>query len=213
MEFGEEFTFHEYVADGVIHGLGVLAAFAGATALIVWAAHSGPMGHLPLVAIYAAGLLATFLLSAAYNMTLHREARAVLRRFDHAAIFFMIASTYTPLALIGIGGTNGVALVLAVWTIAGVGITLKLFYFGRFERFTFQLMLMQGWLAVLAIGPLIASFSLGILILLVGGGVLFTLGTLFHLRDHLPFNRAIWHGHVLVGAAMHYVAMFMILQN
>lgn len=213
MEFGEEFTFHEYVADGVIHGLGVMAAFAGATALIVWAAHSGPMGHLPLVAIYAVGLLASFALSAAYNMTLHREARAVLRRFDHAAIFFLIASTYTPLALAGIGGTNGIALIFAAWTIAGIGITLKLFYFGRFERFTFQLMLMQGWLAVLAIGPLIASFSLGILILLVGGGILFTLGTVFHLRDHLPFNRAIWHSHVLIAAAMHYAAVFMILQG
>ncbi|MDA5094325.1 hemolysin III family protein [Aliiroseovarius sp. KMU-50] len=213
MEFGEEFTIKEYIADGVIHGLGVLAAFAGATALVVWAAHSGPMGHLPLVAIYAVGLIASFLLSAAYNMTLHREARSVLRRFDHAAIFFLIASTYTPLALVGIGGTNGLALNLAAWTIALVGITLKLFFFGRFERFTFQLMLMQGWLAVLAIGPLIANFSLAILILLVGGGVLFTLGTLFHVRDHLPFNRAIWHSHVLAGAAMHYTAVFMILRG
>ncbi len=211
MEFGEEFTFTEYVADGVIHGLGVLAAFTGATALIIWAAHSGPMGSLPLVAIYAAGLLATFFLSAAYNMTLHRRARAVLRRFDHAAIFLMIASTYTPLALIGIGGTNGLALMLAAWTIAVVGITLKLFFFDRFERFTFHLMLMQGWLAVLAIGPLIAAFNLSVLVLLVGGGVLFTIGTLFHLRDHLPYNRAIWHGHVLIGATMHYAAMVLIL--
>lgn len=213
MEFGEEFTLREYIADGVIHGLGVMAAGIGATALVIWAAMAGPMGHMTPIMAYSAGLVASFLLSAAYNMTLHRQARSVLRRFDHAAIFIMIAGTYTPLALIGIGGTNGLALNMAVWTIALVGVTMKLFFFGRFERFTFQLTLMQGWLAVLAIGPLVASFSLSVLILLVGGGVLFTLGTVFHLRDHLPFNRAIWHSHVLVGAAMHYAAVFLILRG
>ncbi|WP_289041335.1 hemolysin III family protein [uncultured Aliiroseovarius sp.] len=211
MEFGKDFTYHEYVADGVVHGLGVIAAIIGSVTLIYWSMGVEPMGRLPPMLAYGAGLIASFTLSAAYNMTLHRSARQVLRRFDHAAIYLMIAGTYTPIALIGIGGTNGLALAAAAWTLAIIGVALKLFFFGRFDRLGFMLTLMQGWMAVLMIGPLIATFSPAILVLLVGGGLLFTLGTIFHLRDHLPFNRAIWHVHVLLGAAAHYAAVVMVV--
>ncbi|GHE86923.1 DNA-binding protein [Aliiroseovarius zhejiangensis] len=211
MEFGKDFTYHEYVADGVVHGLGVVAAIIGSVALIYWAMGDAPLGHLPPMLAYGAGLIASFTLSAAYNMTLHRSARQVLRKFDHAAIYLMIAGTYTPIALIGIGGTNGYALVAAAWTLALIGVAMKLFFFGRFERFGLMLTLMQGWMAVLMIGPLIASFSPVVLVLLVGGGLLFTLGIFFHLGEHLPFNRAIWHIHVLLGAAAHYAAVVMVV--
>ncbi|MHA6268109.1 hemolysin III family protein [uncultured Aliiroseovarius sp.] len=210
MEFGKDFTYREYIADGVVHGFGVFAALIGAAALIYWALGDAPMGYLPPMLAYGAGLIASFTLSAAYNMTLHKSARRVLRRFDHAAIYLMIAGTYTPIALIGIGGTNGIALAAGAWTLALIGVTLKLFFFRRFERLSFMLTLMQGWMAVLMIGPLIAVFSPVVLVLLVGGGVLFTLGIVFHLGDHLPFNRAIWHAHVLLGAAAHYAAVVMV---
>ena len=210
MEFGKDFTYREYVADGVVHGFGVFAALFGAASLIYWAMGDAPMGHLPPMVIYGAGLIASFTLSAAYNMTLHRSARRMLRRFDHAAIYIMIAGTYTPIALIGIGGTTGMALVAAAWTLAIIGVALKIFYFRRFKRISFMLTLMQGWMAVLMIGPLIASFSPVVLVLLVGGGVMFTLGIIFHLGEHLPFNRAIWHVHVLLGAAAHYAAVVMV---
>lgn len=205
--FGHDFTFEEYVADGVVHGLGVLAALIGSIMLILWASGEIPLGHLKPLTVYGIGMVASFVLSAAYNMTLHTSARSVLRRFDHAAIFLFIAATYTPIALIGIGGSTGMAWAALIWSVALFGMVLKLFFLCRFERTSFMLTLMLGWMGVLMIGPLLATVSLWVLILLVGGGFLFTIGTLFHLRDHWPFNRAIWHVHVLLGAAAHYAAV------
>ena len=206
-KYGLDHTFGEHLADGIVHGLGVAAALIGATALVVWAAMSAPGGHIPPLIIYAIGLIATFAFSAAYNMCLHPGARAVLRRFDHAAIFIMIAGTYTPMALIGIGGAKGVALASTVWGIAVVGVFLKLFFFHRFYRTTHALYLIQGWLAVIAIVPMIQSLPVVATVLIIVGGVTYTLGTLFHHREDWPFNRAIWHGFVLTAAATHYAAV------
>jgi hemolysin III len=206
-KYGLDHTFGEHLADGIVHGLGVAAALIGATALVVWAALSVPGGHIPPLIIYAIGLIATFAFSAAYNMCLHPGARAVLRRFDHAAIFIMIAGTYTPMALIGIGGTMGVILATTTWGIAVVGVFLKLFFFHRFYRTTHALYLIQGWLAVLAIVPMVQALPVAASVLIVVGGVTYTLGTLFHHRDDWPFNRAIWHGMVLAAASTHYAAV------
>ncbi|WP_421703877.1 PAQR family membrane homeostasis protein TrhA [Aliiroseovarius sp.] len=206
-KYGLDHTFGEHLADGIVHGLGVAAALIGATALVVWAALSVPGGHIPPLIIYAIGLIATFAFSAAYNMCLHPGARAVLRRFDHAAIFIMIAGTYTPMALIGIGGPMGVILATTTWGIAVVGVFLKLFFFHRFYRTTHALYLIQGWLAVLAIVPMVKALPVAASVLIVVGGVTYTLGTLFHHRDDWPFNRAIWHGMVLAAASIHYAAI------
>ncbi len=206
-QFGLEHSVAEHVADAIIHGLGVLFAACATTALIVWAALSLPGEQIVALSIYAAGLIACFSFSAAYNMTLHARARAFLRRLDHAAIYIMIAGTYTPMALIGIGGTKGTLLVLAVWVIAGIGITLKLAFFERFPRIEFGLYLIQGWLAIFAFGPMLDSLAPVSVLLLAIGGLTYTVGTIFHLRDHWPFNRAIWHGMVLAAAATHYAAV------
>lgn len=206
-QFGLDHSVAEHVADGVIHGLGVLFAACATTGLMVWAVLSLPAAHIAALSIYGAGLLACFSLSAAYNVTLHSRARAVLRRLDHATIYLMIAGTYTPLALIGIGGANGLWLTLIVWVIAAVGITLKLLYFERFARVEFALYLLQGWLSVLAFGPMMDRFSSAVLLLVALGGLTYTLGTIFHLRDHWPFNRAIWHAMVLAAAASHFAAV------
>ncbi|RME17256.1 MAG: hemolysin III family protein [Alphaproteobacteria bacterium] len=207
--FGLEHSLAEHIADGVMHALGVVFAIAGATALLVWAALSVPAERLWPLVPYAAGLIATFALSAAYNMTLHRRLRAVLRRFDHAAIYLMIAGTYTPLALIGIGGGRGVALALAAWALAAVGIVLKLAFFQRWPRLGFGLYLAQGWLGLLALWPMIERLPPAALALIFGGGVIFTVGTIFYARGW-RFSTAIWHGHVLAAAALHYVAVIVI---
>ncbi len=199
----------EHVADGVMHALGVAAAIAGATALLVWAALAIPAERIWPLVPYAIGLIATFALSAAYNMTLHRKIRAVLRRFDHAAIYLMIAGTYTPMAIIGIGGGRGLALAVAAWGLAAFGMTLKLAFFHRWQKLGFALYLAQGWLGVLAAWPLMQALPPAALILLLVGGVTYTLGTIFH-HATWPYARAIWHGHVLAAAATHYAAILMV---
>ncbi len=161
-KYGLDHTFREHVADSAVHIVGVVAALVGATALVVWAVMTAPIGYIPPLIIYAIGLIATFSLSAAYNITVHKRARDILRRFEHAAIFIMIAGTYTPLALIGIGGATGIALASAVWSIAVLGVFLKLFFFHRFTRTGFVLYLIQGWLALVAVVPMVRALSVGI---------------------------------------------------
>ncbi len=199
----------EHIADAVLHVLGVVFSVAGAAALLTWAALAMPAGRIwPLVA-YAIGLIATFALSAAYNLTLHARIRAVLRRFDHAAIYLMIAGTYTPMAIIGLGGGRGLALALAAWALAAFGIVLKLAWFHRWPRLGFALYLAQGWLGVLAAWPMIQALPPAALALILAGGLTYTVGTIFH-HGRMKYATAIWHGHVLAAAVIHYIAVILV---
>ncbi len=191
-----------------MHFLSVAAALTGSAFLVSWSLFGSPRGHPGPILIYSFGLIASFSLSAAYNMTHHARIRALLRRFDHAAIFVMIAGTYTPIALIGIGGDIGWFLVLAAWSIAGLGIILKLFFFHKAYRAVFFLYLLQGWLAIIVIGPMVRDLSLPVLILVAVGGLIYTFGTIIHHRENWAYNRAIWHSFVLAAAAVHFVAVF-----
>ncbi|MEJ2029016.1 MAG: hemolysin III family protein [Maritimibacter sp.] len=208
--FGLTHTLAEHIADGVMHILGLVAAIAGATALLVWAILAVPQDRLWPLIPYVVGLVATFAFSAAYNLTLHQKIRAVLRRFDHAAIYLMIAGTYTPMALIGVGGGRGWALAIAAWGLAVFGITLKLAFFHRWPRLGFILYLGQGWLGVLAAWPMMQSLPPAALILIAAGGLTYTLGTIFYAANW-RFSTAIWHGHVVAAAAAHYAAVLMIV--
>jgi len=203
-------SFREHFADGVMHVLGVTFAVAAVSALMVWAAMAGLGPKIWPLVVYAVGLIASFGFSAGYNLTLHAPARAILRRFDHAAIYLLIAGTYTPMALIGLGGRLGIAMTVTIWALALIGMVMKLGFFHRFERFGFVLYLAMGWLGVLAIWPLLQALPLAVLILLGSGGALYTLGTIFYQIDRIPFSRAIWHGHVLAAAATHYAAVILI---
>ncbi len=203
-------SFAEHFADGVMHVLGVIAAVAGVSALMVWAALQAPAGAIWPLVIYGAGLLASFGFSAAYNMTLHARTRAVLRRLDHAAIYLLIAGTYTPMALLGLGGAAGAWLCAAIWALATLGMVMKLGFFHRFERAGFWLYLAMGWLGVAALWPLIAALPTAPLVLLGAGGLIYTLGSVFYSLKRLPFQRAIWHGHVIAAAATHYAAVVLV---
>lgn len=206
-------SLREQIADGVLLVLGVAAAIAGVTGLLVWASLTGRGDSFWPLALYALGLITSFSLSAAYNLTLHAPSRAILRRLDHAAIFLLIAGTYTPLALLGLGGWQGTALALATWGLALIGLVMKLCFFPRWDRAGFVLYLGQGWLGLLAIWPLVHSLPPLALALLLAGGLTYTVGTVFYHRDGLPYARAIWHLHVLAAAAAHYVAVILVTQT
>ncbi|SDI67895.1 PAQR family membrane homeostasis protein TrhA [Salipiger marinus] len=206
-------SLREQIADGVLLVLGVAAAIAGVTGLLVWASLTGRGDSFWPLALYALGLIASFSLSAAYNLTLHAPSRAILRRLDHAAIFLLIAGTYTPLALLGLGGWQGTALTLATWGLALIGLVMKLCFFPRWDRAGFVLYLGQGWLGLLAIWPLVHSLPPLALALLLAGGLTYTVGTVFYHRDGLPYARAIWHLHVLAAATAHYVAVILVTQT
>ncbi len=174
-----------------------------------------PVGLGPAVALglYAVGLLAMLGCSALYNMAGKCRRRALLRRLDHAAIFVMIAGTYTPVAGIGIGGAWGWGLLGVVWAGAVGGALLKLLAPARFERVSILAYLLLGWAGVAALHRLVAALPLRDLLLLAAGGLLYSLGVVVHLSTRLRYHNALWHTLVVAAAGCHYAVVFRLAQT
>ena len=193
-------------ADLVIHVAGLTFALVGGGVLLGLSIWRGGAGQATAVGIYAAGMVAMLALSTAYNFAKpHR--RPLLRRFDHAGIFLMIAGSYTPFTTQNLTGAWAVGMTTAVWSVALLGVAGKLFLPGLGRRFWVAIYLALGWLVLVAIKPLIAGLPWVALLLLALGGAAYSTGALFYLAKRLRFRRAIWHGHVVGGAALQYAAV------
>lgn len=208
-----EFTFPVYsrgevMADAAAHIFGLLFGLVATVALLVTASQHDHFLLILGASLYGLGLLSMLTCSAAYNLWPPSPTKELWRRFDHAAIFIMIAGTYTPLLLNRVGGEWGIGLLSFVWAVALVGATMKLAFPRRWESITIGLYLGLGWSILLTINPLIQSISMSSLYLIAAGGVIYSLGVVFHLWDRLPYQNAIWHWLVLTAAACHYVAVF-----
>jgi hemolysin III len=168
-------------------------------------------GSLALVAatsIYAVGLVAMLGLSTAYNFG-KPQWRPLLRRFDHAGIFLMIAGSYTPFTTQTLTGAWAISMTAVVWGISLLGVFGKLFLPGLGRGFWVALYIVLGWMVLVAIKPMIDGVSWVALLLLAIGGVVYSTGAVFYLMKRLRFRRAIWHGHVVGGAALQYVAVLL----
>lgn len=197
----------ELIADGVVHAIGVLAGIVAATVLVVLAAIYASALDIVGVSIYVAGLLAMLVFSATYNLWPVSPVKWVLRRFDHSAIYLLIAATYTPFILALKDSLFALALLIGVWCVAIFGIVLKLCYPGRFDRVAVGVYLAMGWSGMMLYDSVIAALPVVALWFVVAGGALYTLGVIFHAWRRLRFQNAIWHGFVLAGAACHYTAV------
>jgi len=197
----------EIAADGVVHAIGLLAAIAGVIVLIAMVALGSGLVELVAASIYAAGLLAMLGFSAAYNLARKSGHRDLLRRFDQAVIFIMIAGTYTPITILGLEGAWEISLISFVWAVALLGFSLKVFLPQRLEFYSLPIYLALGWVGVVAAGPFIDALDPTVIVLLAIGGVLYTIGTVFHVWRRLHFQNAIWHGFVLIAASVHYGAV------
>lgn len=197
----------EIIADGVVHAIGICAGLIGAVIIIVVASHSTRIVAIASVSIYATGLVAMLGFSAAYNMWPVSHTKWILRRFDHSAIYMLIAGTYTPfIAQLKISLVSG-GLLTGVWLTAGFGVVLKLVLPGRFDGMAVVLYLLLGWSGVMAYGSVIASLPSLTFWLLAAGGVLYSMGVIFHLWRSLRFQNAIWHAFVLLATVCHYAAV------
>ena len=199
----------EVIADGIIHALGVVLGVAGVLSMLVHVSAQAP-ARITAALIYGAGLLTVLGLSATYNLWPISPTKWVLRRFDHAAIYLLIASTYTPF----LSDTDDPAasnLLVGVWVTACVGMVLKLTYPDRLERFSILLYLGLGWSGVLVYERVITGLPLATVWLLVIGGVLYSAGVLFHLWERLRFHNAVWHAFVLAAAGCHFCAVLVLL--
>jgi hemolysin III len=196
----------ERTIDAWIHALGLAAGGIGGVVLLTISLVQHRPGQSVAVAIYGGCLVAMFACSAAYNFAGSRR-RPLLRRFDHAAIFLMIAGSYTPFTTQSLTGTWAIAMTAIVWTLALAGAAAKLLLPGLARGFWIGLYLVLGWAALAALKPLFAALSVAALILLAAGGVIYSLGVIVYARRSLPFRRAIWHGFVLAAAGVQYAAV------
>jgi hemolysin III len=202
-----KYSFGERVADGAIHIIGVTASLSAATILVIFAFHHLPSLSLVSLSIYGVGLVAVFSCSAAYHLINKPRLKAILRRCDHAAIYLKIAGTYTPFAILKIGGTIGFGLLGFVWIISLFGATAKLLWPEHFVKTSYVLYLGLGWSGILALDPLALAISPQALLLLAAGGGLYTIGIVFHLWEKLRYHNAIWHAFVLAASACHFAAI------
>lgn len=197
----------EIIADGVVHAIGIVLAIAAGSALLSLSAfHAGP-GEYVAAIFYVVSLLTALSISLAYNLWPLTPAKWVLRRFDHAAIYLLIAATYTPfLAQLDDPAVTG-WMIAMVWCTAVAGMAIKLFLPGRFDRLAIVFYLAIGWSGMVVIRPLLDTLPPVTLGLILAGGVVYSAGVVFFVWRGLRFQNALWHGFVVTGAGLHCAAV------
>src|SRR5256886_17575685 len=197
----------ELIADGVVHIVGICLGLVAATALIVLTTVYGSAFEIAVVSVYVAGLLAMLTFSAVYNLWPVSRAKWVLRRFDHSAIYLLIAATYTPFIVALRESYLAIVLLGGVWCVAILGIVLKLARPGRYDRLAVGLFLAMGWSGMMLYDAVVQALPTMALAFLIAGGALYSLGVVFHAWRRLGFQHPIWQCFVLLGAACHYTAV------
>ena len=197
----------EEIVNAVTHGFGVLLSIVGLTVLVAFATLNGSALLITGCAIFGATLIFTYSSSTLYHAITNEKIKQIFRQFDHAAIYLLIAGTYTPV-LILLKPSLGLTIFSIIWTTAIFGVILKFIYPHRFKKLSVVLYLVMGWFIVGIINQLMMSMDSDGLWLMLIGGLFYTIGVVFYIWKSLPFNHAIWHLFVLAGSISHY---FMVL--
>jgi hemolysin III len=191
------------------HGLGLVLSIVGLGILLFRANEQGTTMHWVSFAVFGVSLILLYAASTFYHSARDPKRRGYLKILDHAAIFILIAGTYTPFTLISLEGPTGWTIFSVVWGIAAAGVILKLFFTGRFDILSTLLYVGMGWIIVFAIKPLMANLALEGLYWLLAGGIAYTVGAILYSIKRIPFNHAIFHVFVLVGSFCHYLAILL----
>lgn len=194
----------EEMANSLTHGVGVVLSIAALATLMAASLRTGGWERALACTIYGATLLLLYTASTLYHAVAHPPVKRLLRLLDHAAIYLLIAGTYTPFALVTLRDGPGTTLLIAIWGLAALGLVLTSLGSHRFRVASMVLYLGMGWLVVGFIGPVAAALSTPGLVLLIAGGLAYTGGTVFYGWTRLPYNHAVWHLFVLAGSALHF---------
>lgn len=198
---------HE-LANAITHGIGAALSLVGLILLIVYAGRYGTAWHLTACTIFGTSMVLLYTSSTLYHSKFSQSSKDLLRKFDHAAIFILIAGTYTPFMLIPLRGPWGWSIFGVIWGLAIPGIILKFKYAGRYKKISTALFLGMGWLIIVAARPMLQHVPTGALVLLAAGGLSYSVGAIFYLWRQLPYNHALWHLFVLGGTTCHFFAIF-----
>ena len=191
----------------ITHGFGFILALLGSVLLLNRGLQEGIHLRFFSYLIYSLGLLTLYLASTLYHSAKVPKLKKRLNIFDHSAIYVLIAGTYTPIALLTMKGTWGLAILCTVWILAIIGIILKFFFIGRYSKFSTATYVLMGWVVVIAIKPLINSMVTQGLLWLLAGGIFYTIGALLYQRKSMKYNHAIFHVFVLLGSLCHYIVI------
>jgi hemolysin III len=197
----------EELANSISHGVGLVLAIVAFPVLVVTAVRSGKTSFLIGVSVFAASMVLLYLASTLYHSISHQGMKRVARLFDHSAIFLLIAGTYTPFTLGVLRGPWGWSLLGIVWSLAAIGLTLKVVAGTRHSWISIVLYLAMGWLAVIAIKPVFLHVPLPGIMLIVAGGLAYTGGLGFFAARSLRYSHFIWHLFVIAGTACHFFAV------
>jgi len=201
------YSLGEEIANSITHGLGAVLAVAGLAVLTGFSVLHGSAELVASCAIFGATLILLYTASTLYHAIPQPRAKRILRLLDHSAIFLLIAGTYTPFMLMSLDSALGTTLCILIWCIAAAGIAAQGKLIAKAKWVNAALYVAMGWVVVVAIKPLADSVPKGGLALLVGGGLAYTLGTVFYVWKKLPYHHAIWHVFVLAGSVLHFFAV------
>lgn len=202
----------EEIANAITHGLGVLLSIPALVLLIVFAVKYGDAWHVVSFTIFGTTMFLLYLFSTLLHSITHPKAKKVFAILDHSAIYLLIAGTYTPFVLVTLRGWLGWTIFGIVWGLAIIGIVFKVFFVEKFMILSTVFYVLMGWLIIVGIKPIYESIGFNGFMLLLTGGILYTVGAVFYVWQKLPYNHAVWHGFVLAGsAAMYFCVLFYVL--
>ena len=204
---GRPYSLGEEIANSITHGAGLVASVGAATVLLFIVAQHHDSLWLAADAVYAFSLVVLYAASTLYHAIPNRRAKRIFRIMDHSAIYVLIAGTYTPFALLNLRGAWGWTLCAVVWGLAVLGVVFTALIRHRLSRATTVIYVAMGWLGVVVAKPAFDHLSAWAIIWLVGGGLLYTAGTLFYAWERLRYGHAVWHLFVLGGSICHYIAV------
>ena len=190
------------------HSLGLLASIVAFPFLLKKAFSYSDFWEIASFIIYAFSLIILYAASTFYHAAKKPKKRRMLNIFDHAAIYVLIAGSYSPFCLVALKSYLGFYMFIAVWVFASTGIVLKLFFTGRFDKISTAMYLLMGWQVLFFMKPLIAALTSFSLNLLIAGGIFYTVGAILYSLKKMPYNHAIFHVFVLLGSASHFTALY-----
>ncbi|MFC0226340.1 PAQR family membrane homeostasis protein TrhA [Serratia aquatilis] len=200
----------EEIANSISHGIGLVFGIVGLVLLLVQAVNSGADATaITSYSLYGGSMILLFLASTLYHAVPHQRAKHWLKKFDHCAIYLLIAGTYTPFLLVGLDSPLARGLMAVIWGLALLGVIFKLAFAHRFEVLSLVTYLTMGWLSLIVIYQLATQLAVGGVTLLAVGGVVYTLGVIFYASKRIRFGHAIWHGFVLGGSLCHFMAIYL----
>lgn len=203
------YTKREEIANAITHGIGTLLSIAGLTLLIVFASLEGTAWHVVSFTIFGVTMLLLYTTSTLVHSFPEGKVKDLFETFDHSCIYLFIAGTYTPILLVTLRSPLGWTMFGIVWGLAIAGVVFKAFFTKKYLVLSTMFYVMMGWLIVFVWHPLQEVLMPGGIRLLIIGGVLYTLGSVFYIWRGFPHHHAVWHLFVVAGSVMHFFAILL----